>query len=537
MAFILPSDTEPDEPPKQAAPPSAKFRLPSDIDEENQAATAAPTRGGQGSILAQMAEDIPSEAGKSLSTNVGGLAERLNPVNRAEKGVIGGTLEAGKGILHGLATVPDVLQSPLRSIIGHPMAAAENWTGHAIGKSLEYWFPGTAAGELGKRIAATAEAENPREHYEKSAENVSTALQAARPSGFTPGVKTFPQGKISGPPKPVTPLQTDQLYNLADNLYGTARQSGVAIKPIAVQNAVKNIIGEMRAEGYRDVPHSGHSAFSMLQKLVEEPDLINTVTGAHDVGGVHSIMKGLRRIAHSMRGKSEGDAALMAMHGLRDFMYDLPNNPNNVMMGHANVARSMEDLQRATSIWHIASKADTVETAIKNALDRAATGGSGANIENAIRQEIRAILKNPGQRRGFKPDEIRALNAIVHSDKTGDTLRLLGKLAPTGVISGLGGLEIGNLIGLAGWKKLLPSITGHIARKASEARKIAKAEYAGELIRSKVTKGVTTRLPPNLEFTKKRLFDPRVMAPFLSQFQRDDQKQPFLKDAQGNEYP
>jgi hypothetical protein len=75
--------------------------------------------------------------------------------------------------------------------------------------------------------------------------------------------------------------------------------------------------------------------------------------------------------------------------------------------------------------------ADTIEEAIRNAYTGAGTIGSGANIENKLRQAIAAVLKSKTKRRDFTDDEITKMEAIAQGDYKGNVLRLLGKMVPT----------------------------------------------------------------------------------------------------------
>lgn len=88
-------------------------------------------------------------------------------------------MDVGKALLSGASVPFAPIQGAAQSLIGHPMAQAE----HAIGTVIN---------------PAAAARDNPAEMYERSKEDVATALSAARPRGFTA------RGPISVPP-PVAP--------------------------------------------------------------------------------------------------------------------------------------------------------------------------------------------------------------------------------------------------------------------------------------------------------------------------------------------
>ena len=110
--------------------------------------------------------------------------------------------------------------------------------------------------------------------------------------------------------------------------------------------------------------------------------------------------------------------------------------------------------------------AETVEGATTKAQRRAASTGSGGNEINATRQNIRALLDNPRKSRGFRPDEIAAMEEIVRGTGGGNVLRSLSRFAPTS-----GGLS--SMMGIGGVMASAPVALPIIA--ATEG-----AKYLGE---------------------------------------------------------
>lgn len=130
-------------------------------------------------------------------------------------------------------------------------------------------------------------------------------------------------------------------------------------------------------------------------------------------------MNGLRNISRKSQNGNEREASRLALGELNDFVYELPYNLTNVSYGVPNVKTAVSALRDATEAWHHAAKSDTIEQVVVRALDRAATGGSGANIENSVRQNLRAILDSKSRRRGFTNGELDTMRAIVRGDRPG----------------------------------------------------------------------------------------------------------------------
>lgn len=78
-------------------------------------------------------------------------------------------------------------------------------------------------------------------------------------------------------------------------------------------------------------------------------------------------------------------------------------------------------------------KSETLEDALENARLRAAASGSGGNIDNAIRQELKKIVTNPRKSMGFTADEITKMKSIIDNDgRFAQFVRVVGKLSPSG---------------------------------------------------------------------------------------------------------
>jgi hypothetical protein len=109
-----------------------------------------------------------------------------------------------------------------------------------------------------------------------------------------------------------------------------------------------------------------------------------------------------------------------------------------VLFGDAAAGNSA--LTQARALWSQLAKANTVTGAVDSAALRAASTGTGGNIDNATRQNLRRVYENG---RGFTPDENDALLTAVRGTPGQNALRLVGRLAPTGVVSGGIGASIG----------------------------------------------------------------------------------------------
>src|SRR5690606_29526572 len=133
---------------------------------------------------------------------------------------------------------------------------------------------------------------------------------------------------------------------------------------------------------------------------------------------------------------------------------------------------------RARSIWTRMKKAETLDNALTKAERRAASTGSGGNADNAMRQNVRALLDNPRTSRGMSAAERKAAERVVRGTPVQNALRLAGKLSPAGngLMAGLGvgGAMVNPAYGI-------PSLVGLGAKAAADRMTVRNVEKLSQL--------------------------------------------------------
>lgn len=149
----------------------------------------------------------------------------------------------------------------------------------------------------------------------------------------------------------------------------------------------------------------------------------------------------------------------------------------------------VEALKEARGYWSRARKGDVIEDLLFDArLDSAGTF-TGAGVENAIRREFKKLAKSDDFRL-FNKDEQRAILAVVEGGPISNAMRLVGKFAPTGVVSGTLGPALGSMVGfgaagpagLAG-AAVIPAV-GAVSRIAATRATKSAAEKASAKMRA-----------------------------------------------------
>lgn len=342
--------------------------------------------------------DVPAEIGRTAGSAIDTIKEGLFS-RKGEQGVIEGTLKTGRGLL----AIPELAASPItgaaKSLLGHPMAQAT----HAIGSVIA------------PEIAAK---DDPKEMYQKAAQDVDTALGATMA-----GKGKIPKliGDKLTASKQLAPTEK-QLKAAYKTDYDISEKSGIVFKPEAVKK-FKDFVVSGEESSFHDEILSP-KAFKVMDKLYsEDGGKVNSRTTVPEIDNVRKL---LGRLAGGPD-KYEKEAATHFIQKIDTFMKDVPN----LVQARANYAAR--------------ERALLIEKAVKNAERRAQGSGTGANINNALRQEVRKIREKKS--RGFTESELAEMDKIIAGTWTGDILRWLGKMAPTGIIPTAGGLGVGSLMG------------------------------------------------------------------------------------------
>lgn len=259
--------------------------------------------------------------------------------------------------------------------------------------------------------------------------------------------------------------QLDDLRTAATAAYQQADQAGVVFTPKAVDKVAKDVVGKLSDIGFDPALQPGAAA--VVKRL-------------QGLSGQNVTLKGLdtlRKVASNgfIPGNKSNNKAITS---IIDAIDDVIANPGQggVLMG--NQQGGADALKTARELWTRISKAERLSDAVSRAELRAGSTGSGGNVDNAIRQNVRRLVEKP---RGFSKAEQEALQKIVTGTKGQNALRLAGKLSPSGnglmAALGIGGTMVNPAIGAL-------SLGGMGAKTAADALTKNSVKVADTLIRS-----------------------------------------------------
>lgn len=268
---------------------------------------------------------------------------------------------------------------------------------------------------------------------------------------------------------------SDELGQRAAAAYKAAEDAGVWYAPNKYENFVTNVKKALSKEGYYPGLHpNATAAVSALDSEVGNAVTLNQ-------------LENLRRVAMSATdtlNKSDKRLAYQVLNKIDEFAQD----NSNVIFGKGH--EGVSALQEARGLWAAKSRSDRIQAALETARQRAETTGSGANIDNATRQELRKLLKYGG--RGFSTEDKKLIASAAFGNNGRNLARLIGKFSPTGVVSsglsGLLGMQLAGPVGLA-----LPAV-GAVAKAAADRGTRKAGEYAAAYARLTQADEPTLRL-------------------------------------------
>lgn len=272
----------------------------------------------------------------------------------------------------------------------------------------------------------------------------------------------------------------EAIVDAGNAAYRAAEDAGVIFTPKAAETLRGRVVDKLADMGYDPALQPGAAA--VVRRLEELQGQNFTLKGLDTIRKVAS--NGYMPMTQT--GAKSNNKAVTQIINMID---DLVDNPaaDDILTGNAELGS--QAISAARDFWSRQAKAERVQSAIRMAEDRASTTGSGANIDNAIRQNLNKIMKSP---RGFSQAEQDLLRTAARGTPARNALRLAGKFAPTGVISSV--LSGGAGYGLAGPAGLLLPVAGAGAKAASDALTKKSAQELVEVLLSGQTAKEVGRL-------------------------------------------
>jgi hypothetical protein len=272
--------------------------------------------------------------------------------------------------------------------------------------------------------------------------------------------KAKPKLKGTYTPKPEAPT-TAELGAAAKEAYRRADESGIAMTPESFEKMRGDLIADLQKEGIDPTLHP--KATAAMKRIADE-------TGPMTLQKAET----LRRVASDAMDtleKSDARRAGNIVDAIDDYIENIKDS--DLVSGEAKDAAALAE---ARGLYSRKRKAEEIE----RLMDRAKLSATG--YENGLRIEFRSLAKNDRKFRRFNKEEQAAIRRVAEGGTAENALRLVGKLAPTGIVSG--GLSSGaGLVALGPAGAVGIPAAGFAARLGAEALTKRNAEKAAILMR------------------------------------------------------
>lgn len=228
-------------------------------------------------------------------------------------------------------------------------------------------------------------------------------------------------------PKGVEIPTSRELLDVGGAGLDAARASNLYFHPRAVVDMADRAGIDINGKGFSDV--SAPKTFSILDRLKNPP--IPENPGDRVIFGMGDLMRTREELGNlAVNDKSEKAAATRAVKILDNFLGDPPKG--SVLSGDA--AKEAANYAEARANYAAGKRGQLLDQNQNLAELNADTANSGRNIDNAIRQRAKAVLKTvdpdlpQGSRKGFSDDEIAALKEVAAGSPSQNALRTVSNL-------------------------------------------------------------------------------------------------------------
>jgi hypothetical protein len=266
-----------------------------------------------------------------------------------------------------------------------------------------------------------------------------------------------------------TDVTPEALKKAADEAYTFARSKDILIKPQSFAEFSDEASKYAREFGYnKKLQPDLKVAYDEIAKLGNKP------VGLGDVDNLRKMLGNITRDGNDTEIK-----AASALIGKLDQYVNNIDPSKNVLLGKGDAKDAISAFNRGRELWSRKSKADTIDNLIRRA-ELSAPNYSASGMENALRTEFRALAKSDAIR-GFNKAEREAIEAVAKGSPTINAMRMFGKMAPRGIVSG------GVLAGMAAMNPMLGAAAfaaGELGRRGATAGTTRAAESARNLMLS-----------------------------------------------------
>ena len=267
-----------------------------------------------------------------------------------------------------------------------------------------------------------------------------------------------------------TSVTPESLKSAANTAYDFARQQDVLVKPQSFrqfEDSARKIAQDFSMDPM--LQPRANRAFERIGDLAGRPVSLNELDNLRKIIGA----SGESAVA------SEREIARRLTNRLDDYVSSI-DPAKNVLLGKGEAQASIDAFKEGRKLWSQQAKASRIDELIQRA-ETSAPNYSASGLENALRIQFRQVAQSPKQMRRFNKDEQAAIRSVAKGDAITNAMRMAGKFAPRGIVSGLGLIGVGSVNPLLA---MAAAGVGEVGRRGATARTSRAAESARNLMLS-----------------------------------------------------
>lgn len=220
---------------------------------------------------------------------------------------------------------------------------------------------------------------------------------------------------------------------------GVRAQADAAYKRARAINPAFADFDQWVMSAYRGMPDAGyhpnlHPQLATVMNRIEELSRAGTAPKLKELEQLRRLMG---TPASTFGNPDQQRLARALRNSLDDFMANAaPRVPGNqVVPAGTTVVRTPQEealaaVREGRELYRRSKNGERLARMAEMAEDRAGSTYSGANAENAIRQNFRKILDNDKLRATFTPEEVEAIRLVVRGEPLQNVMRKLGSMSP-----------------------------------------------------------------------------------------------------------
>ena len=243
-----------------------------------------------------------------------------------------------------------------------------------------------------------------------------------------------------------------ELKGQAGQQYKFAEDAGAVFKGNAYNQFANSLESNLRKEGLDKTLHP--RVFAALERIKDTKGNVSLEN--------MEILRRIGQAAGSSADASERRLASMLVDDLDNFVETA--GPKTLTKGSSEAVSALTD---ARELWKRAKKTEIIDNLFNSAELRAEANFTQSGMEQALRRKLVNLADNQKAMRAFTKEEQALIKSAAKGGSTQNLLRFVGKLAPTGVVSGGGSVGLGYLAG-GPIGAIATPLVGAAARKGAE---------------------------------------------------------------------